>query len=224
MVCIAYLREKLQVFYAACQLAGVSSLLLLTQLGLDSILYNGKTSWLDLGFVAARGVAAFIVILSALTVPRRPDVFYNGKKVDEMHTTSLFSRWSFGWAGRLLGKAFREGRLEQNDLPVLDSTRRAHELQKSFNQIKESPKLYYQIFLAHRKAIAIQWFLTFLVACVTFAPQFIMFQVLKLLEKRSVGVDIGYEAWRWVVCLGLTKIVEAILQSYLFWYVPNHSP
>lgn len=217
MVCIACLRGKLQVFYAACQLAGVSSLLLLAQLGLDLVLYNDRIPWLDLGLVVARNVAAFVVILSSLTVPRRPDVFYNGKKVDGMRTVSLFSRYTFSWAGRLLGIAYKKGRLEEEDLPTLDSRRRAHELQKAFNQIKESPKLYYQIFLAHWRAVVIQWLLSVAVAFFTFIPQFIMFKVLKLLEKRSAGVDIGREAWLWIVCLGLTKIVEAIIQSYLYW-------
>lgn len=216
-MCITYLREKLKVFYSACQLAGVSFLLLLAQTGLDSILYNDETSWLDLGLAIARGVAAFAVIMSSLTVPRRPDVFYNGSQVDEMRTVSLYSRYTFSWAGRLLGMAFRSGHLDEKDLPVLDSKRRAHELRESFNQIKESPKLYYQLFLAHWRAIAIQWTLSLVGSFITFAPQFIMFNILKLLEKRSTGVDIGYEAWVWVMCMGLTKMFEALLKSYLYW-------
>lgn len=217
MVCLAYLRDKLPFFYAACQLAGISFLLLLAQLGLDSVLYSEKASWLDFGFVVARGVAAFTVIMSSLMVPRRPDVFYNGEKVDEMRTVSLYSRFTFTWAGRLLGMAFKSGHLEEKDLPVLDSRRRAHELQKSFNQIKESPKLYYQLFLVYWRTMVIQWSLSMGVSIVTFAPHFIMFKILKLLEKRSSGVDIGYEAWAWVIIMGLIKAIEALIQSYLYW-------
>lgn len=217
MVFITYLREKLQFFYAACQLAGVSSLLLLAQLGLDSVLYNDETPWLDFGLIAVQAVATFIVIMSSLVVPRRPDVFYNGSKVDEMRTVSLYSRYTFSWAGRLLGMAFKTGRLEEKDIPVLDSRRRAHELQKSFNQIKEHPTLHYQLFLAHWRMMAVQWALSLGVSAVTFAPQFIMFQILKLLEKRSSGIDIGYEAWVWIIFMGLIKVVSALIQSYLFW-------
>lgn len=216
-MCITYIRGKLQFFYAACQLAGVSFLLLLAQLGLDSVLYNDKISWLDLGLVAARGVAAFIVIISSLAVPRRPDVFYKGGKVDEMRSVSLYSRYTFSWANSLLEMAFKTGRLEEKDLPVLDSRRRAQELQKSFNQIKESPKLYYQLFVVHWKAMAIQWVLSLIVSFVAFAPQFIMFKILKLLEKRSNGVYIGYEAWGWLILMGLIKVLEAVFQSYLYW-------
>lgn len=215
-MCITYIRGKLQFFYAACQLAGVSFLLLL-QLGLDSVLYNDKASWLDLGLVVARGVAAFIVTMSSLAVPRRPDVFYKGSKVDEMRSVSLYSRYTFSWASSLLGVAFKTGCLEEKDLPVLDSRRRAQELQKSFNQIKQSPKLYYKLFLAHWRAMAIQWGLSLMVSFVAFAPQFIMFKILKLLEKRSSGVYIGYEAWGWLILMGLVKVLEAIFQSYLYW-------
>lgn len=222
-MCIAYIRAKLQFFFAACQLAGVSFLLLLAQLGLDSVLYDEKVSWLDLGLVVVRGAAAFIVIMSSLTVPRRPDVFYNGNKVDEMRSVSLYSRYTFSWAGRLLGMVFKTGRLEEKDIPVLDSRRRAQELQKSFNQIKESPKLYYQLFLAHWRTMAIQWVLSLIVSFVAFAPQFIMFKILKLLEKQSIGVDIGYEAWSWVILMGLTKVLEAVFQSYLYWYLSKIS-
>lgn len=198
-------------------MAGVSSLLILAQLGLDSVLYNDKTSWLDLGLVVAREVATFIVIMASLAVPRRPDVFYKGSKVDEMRSVSLYSRYTFSWANSLLRMAFKTGRLEEKDLPVLDSRRRAQELQKSFNQIKESPKLYYQLFLAHWRAMAMQWGLSLIVAFIAFAPQFIMFKILKLLEKRSSGVDIGYEAWGWLILMGLIKVLEALFQSYLYW-------
>lgn len=123
------------------------------------------------------------------------------------------------WAGTLLELAFKGGQIEENAIPVLDSRRRAQELQKSFNQIKESPKLYYQIFLAYQGAIAIQWGLCLVNSFSTYAPHFIMFKILKLLEGRSAGIDIGYEAWFWVVCLGLTKIAGAVVQSYQFWCV-----
>lgn len=216
-VCVAQSRGKLQTFYASCQLAGAGAILLVAQLALASMIRSDLSSWLELGLVAGRIFAALVLILSSLSIPRRPDLFLNGKKVDEMRSVSLISRYTFTWAGTLLKLAFQKGRLEEHDLPVLDSKRRAHELQRLFNQVAESPRLYYQIYLAHWRAVNIQWTLSLVNAFTTFAPQYIMFQLLKCLEKRSSGVDVRYEAWFWLICLGLTKTVDSLVASYLYW-------
>ncbi|KAH8146106.1 uncharacterized protein LAJ45_09796 [Morchella importuna] len=216
-ICVIQLRGKLQTFYASCQLAGVGAILLVAQLVLASMIRSDLSPWLELGLVAGRMFAAFVLIFSSLSVPRRPDVYFNGQKVDEMRSVSLFSRYTYTWAGTLLKLAFQRGRLEEHDLPVLDSKRRARELQNSFSQVAESPRLYYQIYLAHWRTVNIQWTLSLMNAFTTFAPQYIMFQLLKSLEKRSAGVDARYEAWFWLICLGLTKLVDSVIASYLYW-------
>lgn len=37
------------------------------------------------------------------------------------------------------------------------------------------------------------------------------------MEARNAGVDVGYAAWFWVAALGLNKLLDAVVQAYLFW-------
>lgn len=46
---------------------------------------------------------------------------------------------------------------------------------------------------------------------------FFFFRILKTLEARNAGVDIGYTALFWVIALGLNKIIDAVVQSFLYW-------
>lgn len=42
-------------------------------------------------------------------------------------------------------------------------------------------------------------------------------RILKALEARDAGADIGYTAWFWVGALGLNKLLDAGLSSFLYW-------
>jgi hypothetical protein len=46
--------------------------------------------------------AAFLLLCAYVSIPRRPDVFRNGKVVDRQYTTSLIGRYGFAWPGSLL--------------------------------------------------------------------------------------------------------------------------
>lgn len=43
------------------------------------------------------------------------------------------------------------------------------------------------------------------------------FRILKVLEARNSGEDVGYAAWIWVGALGLNKLLDAGVQSFLYW-------
>lgn len=42
-------------------------------------------------------------------------------------------------------------------------------------------------------------------------------RILKVLEDRDAGIDIGYAAWFWVGALGLNKLLDAGLSTFLYW-------
>jgi len=42
-------------------------------------------------------------------------------------------------------------------------------------------------------------------------------RILRALEARNAGVDVGYAAWLWVGALGLNKLLDSVLQASLYW-------
>ena len=62
-----------------------------------------------------------------------------------------------------------------------------------------------------------QWFLTLLQAFGNFAPQFVIYHLLKILEGRVKGQPISPEAWIWVIVLTITTLGASWIEAWLFW-------
>lgn len=163
--------------------------------------------------LALSALAAF----SSVSLPRRPDVFRDGKPVDRMYSVSALGRYSFSWVGGMLALAREKNRLELDDLPKMDHHTRSKDLSESWGKWKHPRKLWIEIFLAHKWPFMIQWLLTLLSAFGNFAPQFTTYHILQILERRQPGNPASPEAWVWVVALTLTTIGQAIIEAWLFW-------
>lgn len=155
--------------------------------------------------------------LAGVSIPRRPDVFNEGAIVDGMSTVSVLERYTFSWVRHLLVLAQKTKRLNQNDLPRMDHYTRARDLSEAWGQEQHASRLWIEVFLAHRAKFFTQWFLTLLQAFGSFAPQFVIYHILQILERRVVGQAIGSEAWVWVLMLTLATIGAAWNDAWLFW-------
>jgi len=158
-----------------------------------------------------------LVAFSSVSLPRRPDVFLDGKLVDRMYSVSALGRYSFSWVRGMLALARTKNRLELDDLPKMDHYSRSKDLSEAWAESKHPRKLWIEIFLAHKWPFMIQWMLTLLSAFGNFAPQFTTFHLLQILERRHPGDPASPEAWVWVVALTLTTIGQALIESWLFW-------
>lgn len=174
----------------------------------------------DFWFPIIQVLSTIAVATAAVFIPRRPDVYFNGQQVDGMRTACLFSRYTFYWGTTILQKAVEKGHFDEEDLPVLDRARRAERLQEEFYAIQKSPKLYRHIFRVHWKTFMMTWGLTVIATLSTFTPPLILNQLLKYLEKRDRGEgDDITQAWLWVAALGLIKLFETMILSYMYWLV-----
>lgn len=165
----------------------------------------------------AQLILSVLVAFSAVSLPRRPEVFYNGKPVDGLYTVSALGRYSFAWVAPLLTLSRKKNRLELEDLPKMDHKTRSKDLSEEWGSKKHPRKLWIEVFLAHKWPFVMQWFLTLLQAVGNFAPQFVTFHILRLLEQRTNGQQASGEAWIWVAALTLTTIGAAWIESWLFW-------
>ncbi|EKD21812.1 ABC transporter [Drepanopeziza brunnea f. sp. 'multigermtubi' MB_m1] len=162
----------------------------------------------------------FLVVLvtfSSVSLPRRPEVFHNGVPVDGMQTVSAFDRYTFTWVEHLLRLSRQNNRIELVDLPKMDSNTRSQDLSESWAEKPHPKKLWVEIFLDHSRSFRNQWCLTLIQAFGNFAPQFVTYHLLKILEKRVSGDTVSPEAWIWVVVLTITTIGASWIESWLYW-------
>lgn len=176
-------------------------------------------------YIAAVGdvVCLLLAAASALSLPRRPSlVVQGGISVDEQYTVTALQRYSFAWARNLLYKAKAEGRLEYNDLPALHRAARTEALLLRFFDISNrgtrwQTSLWAKIFVAHEGLFCQQWVLTVASSFALYAPQLCMLNMLRLVEERHQPDFTVASLWFWVAALGLSKMVQVAIGSWLEW-------
>ncbi|KAK4161185.1 P-loop containing nucleoside triphosphate hydrolase protein [Cladorrhinum sp. PSN259] len=164
---------------------------------------------------------AFSILLAfgSLTLTRRPDVFHGGELVDRMYTVSAFSRFNFSWPAGLLSLAKKKKTLDLVDLPrpghLVRSSTATADWKKSYSNQRP---LWLSILVVHKKSFALQWVLTVCASLLNFAPQWVILQLLKILEDHPTGSSpFGFSVWIWVVWLGVVIAADAWIEEYLLW-------
>ncbi|KAI1875694.1 uncharacterized protein JN550_001980 [Neoarthrinium moseri] len=165
-------------------------------------------------------VTLVALAFSSLQIPRRPDVFHEGKLVDRYYTESAWSHFNWSWPTNVLKLAAKRNNLDLKDLPRPDHYSRARETTLYWESRNFQGPLWVSIILAHKAKFALQWFVTLLSAILNFAPQWCVLHLLKLLEDRAYRdrkEPLGYDAWMWVVWIAVAIIAQSWVESYVFW-------
>ncbi|KAF1981699.1 putative ABC bile acid transporter [Aulographum hederae CBS 113979] len=157
--------------------------------------------------------AMFICVL----IPRRPDVFHDGKLVDRQFSNSWLDRATFGWPSHVLKLATSGKQFEFADLPGMDHSTRSRELYDSFSALNKTGKIVKLILIAHWRPLAEQYFVTVIDGLLIVAPQLAMFKLLKLLEDRDHGMNVTKETWLWVVVLAFALVLSEAVNNWLWW-------
>ncbi|EED23005.1 ABC bile acid transporter, putative [Talaromyces stipitatus ATCC 10500] len=181
---------------------------------------SGDGSWKNpthIFIYSSQLVASIISALASVSIPRRPEVFYDNHPVDSMYTDSALGRLSFAWIEPMLMLAKRRKHLDLKNLPKMDHRTRAQDLSQSWTNKQHPRRLWIELVLAHKRALATQWGLTLLQAVGTFAPQFVTYFLLRILENRVYGEKAPAEAWIWVIILTLTSVGVSWIESWMFW-------
>jgi ABC-type multidrug transport system fused ATPase/permease subunit len=162
--------------------------------------------------------AGVCLSITGLALPRRPDVFLDGELIDRMYAVTAYSRFTFSWTNPTLQLAAKKRNLDLSDLPRPNQYTRAKEVSAWFKKKASSSRLWLSLILVHKVAFALQWTLTLLSAFLNFAPQWIILQILRILEEpRRPDGKYGLDVWLWVVWLGLAIIAQSWIESYQWW-------
>lgn len=163
-------------------------------------------------------IAALISFISCLSLPRRPQVSDRTHIVDGQYTVSAFTSYTFGFAGRILLLARQKPSLDLVDLPKLHLRGRSSYLLHHLGTVTQKEnRLWKALLLAHWPELLFQILWAIIQSTLQFAPQLVMYQLLKLLEEQSDGASRTNAAWGLVVALGGSMILASWTQAWMQW-------
>lgn len=170
-----------------------------------------------LGLSIARAAFALLGIIFCTLIPRRPELEYKGRPVDNVRSTSAFTRHTYGWLTPLLSFASKQGFLNQSDIPSLDGRARSRELHDAFVASNYTGRLWKNLVRAHLPAFITQYTVAAISGITFMAPQYAMYRLLQLLEARDAGVDVSIPASLWVVGLGVAVLIDNHMDNWRWW-------
>ncbi|GAB1311146.1 Putative ATP-binding cassette (ABC) transporter protein [Madurella fahalii] len=161
-------------------------------------------------FSAVATAAAFAAF------PRRPDVYDKTGLVDQQHTLSLLSLFSYSW-DRVIFDVARERQMEIEDIPNLDSATRSRNLETRFlDRLSEGP-LWWQLIKGHAAELSLQWGLTLVIAFLSLFPQVVLYNFLSRIEQRQGHTSADPTVFIWVLGLLLSQLLQVGFSNWLRW-------
>ncbi|KAI1271336.1 P-loop containing nucleoside triphosphate hydrolase protein [Xylaria sp. FL0933] len=218
-VCIAACRNSVQAYnlgiysMASCVTLAVVLAIQDNQIGLHL--------WKHGRFIFAIRMAEILIVVglgfASVTLPRRPDVFYENELVDRLYTVSAWSRYNYSWASGVLGLGAKKKNLDLPDLPRPNHYVRSKDAVAEWESHNFNHPLWISVVLAHKWAFAIQWALSLVSAVLNFAPQWVVLQLLHLLERRQGNERVGYEGWTWAIWLMVAIVAQSWIETLVYW-------
>lgn len=164
-------------------------------------------------------VAGILLVFASLSIPRRPDVYYNESVVDRQNTVSVLGKFTFSWPSSVLAFAAKNKGLDYDDLPQIDHEIRSRELRRRFEAAGQKNKLWKSIFWSHKWAFIQQWTFQAICSFTNFLPQIALYFILRALEARDEGANLGMTAWLLVIGLGAAVTFSSWLEAWMFFVV-----
>ncbi|KIX00443.1 uncharacterized protein Z518_10582 [Rhinocladiella mackenziei CBS 650.93] len=164
-------------------------------------------------------VCGVLLVFASLSIPRRPDVYWNEKLVDRQNTVSVLGKFTFSWPSPILAFAARNKGLDYDDLPEIDHEMRSRELRERFEAVGRKDKLWKTLFWSHKWAFIQQWTLQAICSITNFLPQIALYYILRTLEARDEGENVALQSWLLVIGLGASVTFSSWLEAWMFFVV-----
>ncbi|KKK21636.1 hypothetical protein ARAM_005251 [Aspergillus rambellii] len=186
----------------------------------SSVRYHLAHEQLSTGLLCAQLGAALLRGVFCLSLPRRPEVYLNGKIVDLQNSVSFLSRFSFTWPGKLLAYTIKNKNISIDALPVLPFAVRSKTLHTRFEQFRDPTKKLWRTLIGfHYRSFVVQSILTFINCVLSFAPQITLYGILRSMEARDAALPGQEQPWPWVIALGVLMFFASSVESWLFWVI-----
>lgn len=159
-------------------------------------------------------VAATACLMAAsLVLPRRPDVFYNGRVVDRESTVNAYLRFTFSWSANVLATAKEKQDLDVTDLPRPSHYTRSADLATLWKSQNYEGPLWKSLLWTYKGPLILQWFLCIVGSALAYLPYWVTLQLLKAFENRKPGQSLGVEVWFLVVWMGFSVVAQSVRRS-----------
>lgn len=155
-------------------------------------------------------VTVFSLGLSSVLLPRRPQVLFKDRKVDDERTVSALSRYTWSWTEPLIGLASRKNDLDSTDIPHPDQRIRAEDLKRKWDAFNFQTSLLRSLLWAFKRSLAIQWSITVFRNLVGVLPFYIMLRLINILEERGHGGSPTLELWALVAGIAAFSMLDAV--------------
>ena len=172
--------------------------------------YASLTKDTELILRLVTAIVTVFLIFSCISLPRRPEVFYKGEKVDYEWSTSVLSRYTWSWVGDLLKTAKRKGDLDEKDIPRPCHDIRADSLVDAWNKANYEGSLLQSLLKAYGGRLALQWVVITVRCIIGIGPFWTMLHLVQKLEDRDAGLSDSRELWAFVFLMGLFTLVEQV--------------
>ncbi|EAQ92517.1 hypothetical protein CHGG_00752 [Chaetomium globosum CBS 148.51] len=160
--------------------------------------------------------AAVVTTCGFAGFPRRPDIFDKAGLVDQQHTLSLLSKFTFSW-NRNIFNVSRERQMQIQDIPNLDFVTRSRYLESKFLGKGTEGPLWRRLIKAHAGELALQWFLTLVIACLSLFPQVVLYNFLSKIERSQQHTAADPTVFFWVFGLLLSQLFQVGVNNWLKW-------
>jgi hypothetical protein len=175
------------------------------------------TTALALGLLYLLQLAAAITATCAFAgFPRRPDIYNKTGLVDQQHTLSLLSMFTFSWNRGIFNVA-KERQMEVHDIPNLDFVTRSKHLESKFVEKRAKGPLWKQLIKAHASELVLQWLLTLVIALLALFPQVVLYNFLDRIERREKRASADPTIFVWVFGLLLSQLLQVGVNNWLKW-------
>lgn len=179
--------------------------------------YASRNSITTLVLRAVNVAAVVALSFFSVLLPRRPDVFFKGYKVDDQWTVSAFNRYTWSWIAPLLTYAIEKKDLDASDVPHVDRTLRAADLKEDWLASKPQGSLFRSLLWAYKFPFTLQLSLTIFRNFLALLPYWAMLRVINILEQRDVGLPGSSDLELWVLVFAMAgfNLVDAVSSLHI---------
>ncbi|KAL6230041.1 hypothetical protein BDW75DRAFT_80329 [Aspergillus navahoensis] len=156
-------------------------------------------------------VAALILLVVNLSIPRGPRTYRDGHIIDAQDSVSFLGRYTFSWAFRTLSLAAKNGRLNPKDLPLVAEEVRAQTLSDKFLSSEPTSVQWRKWLRLYWRPAAVQVSIQLCNAVVGFLPNVLLLTILRLFEDRDAGANNQLQLWLASLGLGMSMVATAWL-------------
>ncbi|KAF5008190.1 hypothetical protein FDECE_5523 [Fusarium decemcellulare] len=197
---------------SACFLA-ISSLPRLMAIGIHISQHKDPSSILCMvSTISAVGLA-----VASVTLPRRPDVFFDNSKVDSQWTVSALNRYTWTWVQPLFRHALIHNDIDVEDVPQADAKLRSEHLTKDWGKLRSHQSLFRSILSVHRGKLALLWTVTLVRCVVSILPFWFMFCILNILQDRTAASH-SIQLLALILCMAISNLIDSWMEGWAYWY------